>query len=86
MIKLSEVIRIWRRGTGQSLREASKEIGISVSTLDRLELGKQQVGGGRDGQQHQGQKPVQAGNGLDGKTLARLLCWLLSEQTTDKGR
>lgn len=79
-MKLGSVLRIWRRGAGYTLREASKEIGIPVPTLNRIERGQQQVGGGRDGQSHQGQKPATNGNGIDGRTLARILRWLLDEE------
>lgn len=83
-MNLSNVIRIWRRATGKKLREASQEIGIPIPTLSRIERGQQQVGGGRDGQSHQGQKPATNGNGIDGRTLARILRWLLDDEAKGK--
>lgn len=77
-IQLSNVIRVWRRGVGLTLKEAAREIGIPFQTLHRFENGVQQVGGGRDGQGgHKGERPAQAGNGTDGKTLAAIMRWLL---------
>jgi hypothetical protein len=59
-------MRIWRRGMDKSLREASREIGIPLATLQRVENNHKSGDG--------------TGSGLDGGTLARLLRWLLDDE------
>lgn len=58
MKKLGEVINYWREVRCMGIREAANEIGVSHSTLSRIERGLP----------------------ADGKTLVKLLDWLLHDQ------
>jgi transcriptional regulator with XRE-family HTH domain len=58
MKQLGEVINCWRTIRRMGVREAAKIIGISHSTLSRVENGKP----------------------ADGKTVVRLLDWLLHDR------
>jgi len=40
-MKISEVLRRWRRASDIGLREAAREIGVSHGTLSRIERGEQ---------------------------------------------
>jgi hypothetical protein len=56
-MRLTKVLRVWRRASDQDLRETAKMFGISSATLCRLEKR----------------------GSMDGKTLAKILIWLLGE-------
>jgi len=73
-IRLSAVIREWRRGSGKSLGVVSKEIGIPKSVLARAEAGETQAKPGAV-------NPRQS-NGMDGNSLSKVIVWLLAEETT----
>lgn len=67
-IRLSNVIREWRRGSGKSLGVVSREMNVPKSVLARIETGAKQGDGTR-------------GLGMDGGSLSRVVIWLLSEES-----
>jgi hypothetical protein len=67
MMNLGGVLRAWRRGSDKTLAEASREIGVSLPTLQRLEVGVSKGEGKRET------------NGMDGRTIAKVICWLLTD-------
>jgi len=85
--RLGELIRVWRKDNGRPLASVAGEIGISISTLRRLELGEKQVGGGRQGRQAGNGNGNGNGNGhgsgggghMDGESVAKVLRWALDQ-------
>jgi len=58
-MRLGEVLRKWRRAADIGIREAAEQVGISASTMSRIERGE----------------------AMDGKTLAKVLMWLVEEES-----
>jgi len=93
--RLGELIRVWRKDNGRPLASVAGEIGISISTLRRLELVEKQVGGGRQGRTVNGGNGHGNGHGsgsgsgghMDGESVAKVLRWALDqvEQADAKG-
>ena len=81
MYRLGELIRVWRKDNGRPLASVAGEIGISISTLRRLELGEKQVGGGRQGRQAGNGNGNGHGSGghMDGESVAKVLRWALDQ-------